>query len=105
MSNEAPKVKEGEANPARKKKLPRRHTGYAFDHPGFESFHANEVRPWHLEYAKAFFASTANSVKALSAFYLPSYICPLPQKPMATSMQSRVPKKRKTIYVSLLLYD
>ena len=27
-----------------KKPLPRRHTGYAFDHPGFESFHANEVR-------------------------------------------------------------
>ena len=27
-----------------KRKLPRRHTGYAFDHPGFESFHANEVK-------------------------------------------------------------
>ena len=27
----------------KKKKLSRRHTGYAFDHPGFESFHADEV--------------------------------------------------------------
>lgn len=33
-----------------RKKLPRRHTGYAFDHPGFESFHANEAR-LHLQKA------------------------------------------------------
>ena len=25
------------------RKIPKRHTGYAFDHPGFESFHADEV--------------------------------------------------------------
>lgn len=26
------------------KKVKHRHTGYAFDHPGFESFYANEAR-------------------------------------------------------------
>lgn len=44
QSKEAESSQTGEGTrPGERKKLPRRHTGYAFDHPGFESFHANEV--------------------------------------------------------------
>ena len=37
------KLEENAEAKKKKKQLPRRHTGYAFDHPGFESFHADEV--------------------------------------------------------------
>ena len=37
------KPEENAGAKAKKTKLSRRHTGYAFDHPGFESFHADEV--------------------------------------------------------------
>ena len=39
-----------------RKAMPKRHTGYAFDHPGFEYFHADEE-----ERRLALFTLTSNT--------------------------------------------
>ena len=59
---------------AARKKLPRRHTGYAFDHPGFESFHANEVRH-QLKLSIAALDSDTSPCTRIRA--LPLALCPL----------------------------